>query len=122
MSLDENQFQELQIARPGHEISACQFNQLSGGTREQVAAAFRLAMAEILAETHGGCLPLVFDDAFAYSDPEQVQILQRMLDLAASRGLQVIVLTCSPIDYAALGAKQVALPPAAATAPPPQSL
>jgi hypothetical protein len=30
-------------------------------------------------------------------------MLQRMLDLASSRGLQVIVLTCNPADYAALG-------------------
>jgi hypothetical protein len=32
-----------------------------------------------------------------------------MLDLAASRGLQIIVLTCNPADYAALGAKTVGL-------------
>jgi hypothetical protein len=66
-------------------------------------------MAEVLAADHDGCLPLVFDDAFAYSDPERVQILQRMLDLAASRGLQIIILTCNPSDYAALGARQILL-------------
>ena len=49
------------------------------------------------------------DDAFAYSDPDRVQTLQRMLYLAASRGLQVIVLTCAPSDYAALGATHVTL-------------
>jgi hypothetical protein len=110
ISLEQNQFSGLRIARPGREVSACQFDQLSGGTREQAAAAFRLAMAEVLAESHDGCLPLIFDDAFAYSDPERVQTLQRMLDLAANRGLQIIVLTCNPIDYAALGAKQISLP------------
>jgi hypothetical protein len=68
-------------------------------------------MAEVLAGDHGGCLPVVFDDAFAYSDPERVNQLQRMLDLAATRGLQVIVLTCNPSDYVALGAKAVALRP-----------
>ena len=66
-------------------------------------------MAEVLAADHNGCLPIVFDDAFAYSDPERVQILQRMLDLAASRKLQIIVLTCNPSDYAALGASQTLL-------------
>ena len=68
-------------------------------------------MAEVLAADHGGCLPVVFDDAFAYSDPERVNQLQRMLDLAATRGLQVIILTCNPVDYAALGAKTVSLRP-----------
>ena len=53
----------------------------------------------------------LFDDAFAYSDPERVNQLQRMLDLAATRGLQIIVLTCNPADYAALGARQVILRP-----------
>jgi hypothetical protein len=32
-----------------------------------------------------------------------------MLDLGARRGLQIIVLTCNPSDYAALGARQVIL-------------
>jgi uncharacterized protein YhaN len=85
------------------------FAALSGGAREQVAAAMRLAMAEVLAAGHDGCLPLVFDDAFAHSDPARIQSLLRMLDLAARRGLQVIVLTCTPADYAGLGARMVAL-------------
>lgn len=50
-------------------------------------------------------------DSFAFSDPNRVQNLQRMLDLAATRGLQVIVLTCNPSDYAALGARQTILSP-----------
>ncbi|HCN78449.1 MAG TPA: hypothetical protein DIT13_14805, partial [Verrucomicrobiales bacterium] len=89
--------------------AAIGFDQLSGGAREQVAAAFRLAMAEILAQAHDGCLPVVFDDAFAYSDPERVRRLQAMLDLAARRGLQIILLTCAPGDYALLGAREVTL-------------
>ncbi len=109
--LAENTFQGLQLVRPIQGGGAVAFDHLSGGTREQVAAAVRLAMAEVLAIDHDGCLPVVFDDAFAYSDPERVQILQRMLDLAASRGLQLIILTCNPSDYAALGASQVILQP-----------
>jgi hypothetical protein len=69
----------------------------------------RLAMAEVLAADHDDCLPVVFDDAFAYSDPDRVQTLQRMLDVAAARGLQVIVLTCTPSDYTALGAQTISL-------------
>lgn len=110
VTLESNAFSGLRLTRPGHG-GAFDFENLSGGTCEQLAAAVRLAMAEVLAPAHDGCLPVVFDDAFAYSDPDRVQVLQRMLDRAASRGLQIIVLTCNPADYAALGAKQITLQP-----------
>ena len=109
VTLVDNAFTGLQLVRPTQGGGAVAFDQLSGGAREQVAAAVRLAMAEVLAADHDGCLPVVFDDAFAYSDPERVQILQRMLDLAASRGLQLMILTCNPSDYAGLGAHEIKL-------------
>ena len=74
------------------------------------AIAFRLAMAEILAQEHDGCLPVFLDDAFTNSDPVRVALLQRMLDLAATRGLQIILLTCTPNDYSAFGAGETRLP------------
>jgi DNA repair exonuclease SbcCD ATPase subunit len=111
VDLDSNEFTGLRLSRLGFGNSPFEFDNLSGGTREQTAAAVRLAMAEVLAADHGGCLPVIFDDAFAYADPERVNQLQRMLDLAATRGLQVIVLTCNPSDYASLGAKTVTLSP-----------
>lgn len=95
----------IDLVRPGDPSFG--FATLSGGTKEQVAAAVRLAMAEILALDHGGSLPIVFDDAFACTDPERLRSLQRMLDLAASRGLQVIVFTCNPADYTAFGAREL---------------
>jgi DNA repair exonuclease SbcCD ATPase subunit len=104
----ENAFKTIELIRPAPG-GALAFEALSGGTREQVAAAVRLAIAELLAADFGGTLPVVFDDAFAYADPERVQTLQRMLDLAAGRGLQIIVLSCNPSDYAGLGARQVSL-------------
>jgi hypothetical protein len=85
------------------------FSQLSGGSREQVAAAFRLAMAEILAEGHDGSLPIVFDDAFTSADDDRQHRLQRLLDLAADRGLQMIVFSCTPQDYAGLGDCHISL-------------
>jgi DNA repair exonuclease SbcCD ATPase subunit len=109
VELETNEFRRLVLVRPGSESAVFEFDSLSGGTKEQTACAVRLAMAELLAEDYDGCLPVVFDDAFANSDPERVNRVQRMLDLAASRGLQVIVLTCNPADYAALGAKAVVL-------------
>ena len=109
VALDNNEFSELRLFRPSSGSATFSFDSLSGGAREQMAAAVRLAMAEVLAADHEGCLPVVFDDAFAYSDPDRVNQLQRMLDLAAARGLQIIVLTCNPADYAALGARIVTL-------------
>ena len=100
---------ELRLARgAGGEFS---FEALSGGTRELFAAAVRLAIAELLAVDHGGSLPVVFDDAFTNCDPERVRAVQRMLDRAAQRGLQVILLACNPSDYATLGAATVTLRP-----------
>ncbi|MES2469159.1 MAG: AAA family ATPase [Verrucomicrobiota bacterium] len=107
--LEDQAFTGLQLIRPGHAGGAISFDSLSGGTREQTAAAVRLAMAEVLAVSHGGTLPVVFDDAFAHSDATRLRQLQSMLDLAASRGLQIILLTHQPADYAALGAVGITL-------------
>lgn len=109
VALVENSFGGLQLVRSADGGGAQPFDTLSGGAREQVAAAMRLAMAEVLAADYGGCLPIVFDDAFAYSDPNRVQTVQRMLDLASTHGLQVIVLTCTPSDYSALGARSISV-------------
>lgn len=111
---EDGAFRDIRLLR-GNDAELA-FDSLSGGTREQVAAAVRLAMAELLAAAHDGSLPVVFDDAFAYSDPERVRILQGMLDLAAERGLQIIVLSCNPADYAGLGARQIRLERPAAAA------
>ena len=98
---------DLQLHRPG--FGSFPFKDLSGGTREQMASAFRLALAELLAADHDGCLPVVLDDSFANCDSERLRGLQSLLDAAASRGLQVLVVTCDPASYAALGACQVDL-------------
>jgi DNA repair exonuclease SbcCD ATPase subunit len=105
VNLSDAGIEGLDLIRPGD--PAFSFSSLSGGAKEQVAAATRLALAEILATDHDGTLPILFDDAFAYTDPERIQSLQRMLDLAAVRGLQIIVLTCTPNDYSAFGAREI---------------
>ncbi|GAB4166438.1 MAG: AAA family ATPase [Terrimicrobiaceae bacterium] len=107
VSYQDGSFESLTLLRAGS--ASFDFGVLSGGTREQTAVAFRLAMAEILAEAHGGCLPVFLDDSFGNSDSDRVPGLIRMLDLAASRGLQIIVISCTPSDYAALGARMVIL-------------
>ena len=87
-------FQQLQWRR-GNE-AAFGFDVLSTGAREQFAAALRVTMAEVLAEAYDGTLPVLFDDAFANSDPERQAGVFRMLQQAADQGLQVILLTCDP--------------------------
>lgn len=89
-------FGGLQLMRGGEFYD---FHQLSGGMKEQLAAALRLSMADVLKGSHDGCLPLVFDDAFTNSDPERVKIVKQMLGTAVDHGLQVILLTCDPGAY-----------------------
>ena len=95
-------FGDLQV-RQGSESFG--FDKLSGGTREQVAAAVRLALAEVLAPAYDGALPLVFDDAFTNSDPERIEGLKRMLERASDQGVQVLLLSCTPNDYADLASR-----------------
>lgn len=105
----ENSFGGLRVSRTGKNHGAFDFSVLSGGTRGQVSAAFRLGMAETLAPAHDGCLPVLFDDAFTHADAGRLDGLHRMLDLAARQGLQMIVLTCNPGAFDGLGAKKIIL-------------
>ena len=75
------------------------FEQLSGGMREQLATALRLALAEVLLPGYDGCLPLIFDDAFTNSDPRRLGGLHRMLGRVLAKGAQIILLSCNPADY-----------------------
>ncbi len=85
-------------------LGSFRFEALSQGARELIGAAARLAMAEVIAaQREDSCLPVVFDDAFATVDPERLGQLGLVLDLARSRGLQVIVLSCNDRDCGNLG-------------------
>ncbi len=109
VQFEKQAFAGLHLHRPQRDSGSLAFEILSGGTREQTAAAVRLAMAEVLAAGHDGTLPVLFDDAFTHSDPARLASLQNMLYLAAERGLQILLLTCNPGDYAGLGARTVTL-------------
>jgi len=92
-------FSGLELQRGGEFFG---FEALSGGMREQLTAALRLSMADVLRAGHDGCLPLIFDDAFTNADPQRVAVVKLMLTTAVERGLQVILLTCDPAPYADL--------------------
>ena len=107
LSYDQaNGFGGLQLMRGGEFYD---FHQLSGGMKEQLAAALRLSIADVLKGSHDDCLPLVFDDAFTNSDPERVQIVKQMLGTAVDRGLQVILLTCDPESYVSFAEQKIVL-------------
>jgi DNA repair exonuclease SbcCD ATPase subunit len=87
-------FQQLEWRRGNEAVFG--FDVLSTGAREQFAAALRVTMAEVLAKAYEGTLPVLFDDAFANSDPERQAGVYRMLQKASDQGLQIILLTCDP--------------------------
>ena len=92
-------FHDLQLHQ-GEEAFA--FERLSGGMREQMAAAVRLAMAELLKPAYGNVLPLVFDDAFTNSDRQRQNGLKQMLLHGIDQGIQIVLLTCHSDDYRSL--------------------
>jgi uncharacterized protein YhaN len=44
----------------------------------------------------------VFDDAFTNSDPERLSGLGEMLRKGSEAGIQIVLLSCNPRDYAHL--------------------
>lgn len=95
VELDE----DLCIVRRRLDGEVLEWEQLSTGTREQLSVIFRLACA-LLVEPEGG-VPLILDDVLGYSDPERLQAMGRVLNLAGER-CQVIVLTSFPERYRAV--------------------
>jgi DNA repair exonuclease SbcCD ATPase subunit len=107
---NDGTFGELSLSRKDFsDNQSFSFGSLSGGMREQLSAAVRLAMAEVLAAGHGNCMPMVMDDAFVNTDSGRIARVIPMLDLASRNGVQVIVLSCTPKEYYPLGAKNYIL-------------
>ena len=107
MSFDQgNGFSGLRMRR-GKEFY--KFEQLSGGMKEQLAAALRLSMADVLKAEYDGCLPVVFDDAFTNSDPQRINLIKQIITQAVDNGLQVILLTCNPSSYGSFADQKVLL-------------
>jgi DNA repair exonuclease SbcCD ATPase subunit len=102
------------------EQTTVSLDELSGGEREQVYFAVRLALADIA--FRGRRELLVLDDVFVYTDMTRVARIVSILEEAAER-FQIVLLTCHPeryrgissarfFDLAELSREQVpALPP-----------
>ncbi len=80
------------------------FENLSGGTREQLSLIFRAACAILVSGEKG--MPLIVDDALGYCDAERLRIMGAVLAKAAEE-CQIIIFTCMPERYSQIGAAEV---------------
>lgn len=106
---DGSRLERFHLDRSDKQNGVFEFDKLSHGTREQVALALRLAMAQLLAADHDGCLPLVFDDAFTHADKDRIEKLKTILFQASQNGLQILLLSCHPENYNGLSANEAVL-------------
>jgi DNA repair exonuclease SbcCD ATPase subunit len=106
---DGSRLESFELDRSHNKGGVHTFDSLSHGTREQVALALRLAMAELLASDHNNCLPVILDDAFTHADKDRLEKLKSLLFQASQSGLQILLLSCHPENYGGLGASEVAL-------------
>ncbi len=96
-AVDEDLSIKLYSPESGRLVS---IDQLSRGTRDQVALIQRLEIARLLDPTAGQA-PLLLDDPFAHFDPHRLQLgIQLILEVATSR--QVMLFTESPEVAAAI--------------------
>lgn len=83
------------------------FDQLSTGAQEQLGLLARLACATLVAPDGGA--PVIFDDALGWTDPGRLDRMGAAISTAAD-DCQVIILTCTPGRYSAVGkARTVAI-------------
>lgn len=75
------------------------FEDLSGGTKEQLSVIGRLAAATLVEEEG---VPVIFDDTLGFSDPERLKALGLVLSEIGEKA-QVVVLTCQPDRYDSVG-------------------
>ena len=74
-------------------------DQVSGGEREQIDFAVRMALADV-AFNHERQL-VVLDDVFTYTDTTRLARIATILDEVAER-FQIVLLTCHPERYRGL--------------------
>lgn len=85
--------------RPDRAVGPGLVKQMSGGEREQIYLAARLALADVLAR--GERQLVVLDDVLTATDAGRLARVMGVLEEAAQR-LQVLVLTCHPERYRGL--------------------
>lgn len=85
------------------------FRSLSLGAKEQLGFLMRLACAMTVAKSGDG-VPLLIDDALGYTDPERLNGMGAVLDMAGKQ-CQIVILTANPDRYRTVTtAKQLRMP------------
>ncbi|APG46113.1 AAA family ATPase [Phaeobacter porticola] len=107
LQLDADSVLPSQLARGAAEE---QLTQLSGGTQEQLALMVRLAFARLLAKSGRG-IPVILDDALAYTDDARIEALFDALTLQAN-DLQILVFSCRQKSFRDLGGTSLTIRPA----------
>ena len=92
-------FEPTQVM-PGATDAPVSIENMSGGEREQLYLATRLALADVLAK--GERQLVVLDDVLVATDAGRLARVIRILEEAGQR-LQVLILTCYPERYLGLG-------------------
>lgn len=88
------------------------FEELSMGTREQLAVLIRLAYADLLSEA-GQPVTVILDDALVNSDDQRREQMKAIL-YQASKRYQIIILTCHGREYRDAGGQFIRLEEASA--------
>lgn len=101
LTVDENLIPEVLI-RPGlGGDERGRFDELSFGSREQMALISRLAYADLLQEAGKPTL-LILDDALVHSDAHRLAQMKRVL-FDASQRHQILLFSCHPENWKDLG-------------------
>lgn len=106
--LEVNEDLSIATIRRDHEHVE-KYDQLSLGTREQVAVLVRLAFAQLLAE-QGRPAAVILDDSLAFSDDQRLDRLCEILVAVAER-VQILVLTCREQPFRRIEARRLHLTP-----------
>ena len=104
LTLDADSVLPTGLSRPEGEDS---YDQLSGGTQEQIALLVRLAFARLLTKS-GTPAPIILDDAIVYTDDDRIERMFNALTQQAG-DMQIIVLSCRQKVFRGLGGQTLSI-------------
>jgi DNA repair exonuclease SbcCD ATPase subunit len=104
LTLDADSVLPTGLSRPEGEDS---YEQLSGGTQEQIALLVRLAFARLLTKS-GTPAPIILDDAIVYTDDDRIERMFNALTQQAG-DMQIIVLSCRQKVFRGLGGQTLSI-------------
>ena len=104
LTLDADSVLPTGLSRPEGKDS---YDQLSGGTQEQIALLVRLAFARLLTKS-GTPAPIILDDAIVYTDDDRIERMFNALTQQAG-DMQIIVLSCRQKVFRGLGGQTLTI-------------